>query len=242
MIQTRRLTKSYGTRRVLDEVSLHIPERDFAVVLGPSGSGKSTLFRTVIGLVRPDSGQVLVDGISVNGDRKRLPELRKRVAPVFQGFHLVPRLSALTNVLIGRLPFVYGWKAIIHRFNSEEIGWAKNCLEDVGLSGKMQQRVDTLSGGEQQRVAIARGLAQRARVFYADEPISNLDPKLGIQILDLLREINERGATVVCNLHQVDLAREYSRSVIGLKEGKVLFDQGTADLSENDYHQLYESH
>lgn len=241
MIETRHLLKTYGAARALDDVSITVGEGTFTAILGPSGAGKSTLFRTVLGLLQPDSGVIIVDGMSINGDRSLLRTVRPKIAPVFQGFHLVSRLSALSNVLVGQLPFANGWRTALHRFTRQEKEWAQRCLERVGLGNKTFQRADTLSGGEQQRVAVARGLAQRAKIFYADEPISSLDPELGLQMLELLRTINrQERVTVVCNLHQVDLARDFADSLIGLRSGQVRFQKRTIEVSEDEFHSLYQ--
>jgi phosphonate transport system ATP-binding protein len=240
VIDARHITKSFPRVKALDDVSLHVDEGIFAVILGPSGAGKSTLFRTIVGLTVPDSGAISIDGTTLNGDRRQLRRLRSMIAPVFQKYHLVSRLSAMSNVLIGQLPFTPGWRSIVHSFSAQEKEWAGQCLHRVGLGDKMYQRSDTLSGGEQQRVAIARGLAQRAKVFYADEPIASLDPELGHQILDLLKTINaEERVTVVCNLHQVELAKEFSDTMTGLRDGRVQFQRRTKDVSEEEIHMLY---
>jgi phosphonate transport system ATP-binding protein len=241
MIETLHLHKSFGTANALNDVSLTFPDGCFTAVLGQSGSGKSTLFRCVLGLVKPDSGSIRVGGLLMNGDRKELQRIRVQIAPVFQGFQLVKRLSALSNVLIGRLPFSPVWQTVFRNFTKADKDWASHCLERVGLASKLHQRTDTLSGGEQQRVAIARGLAQRAKIFYADEPISNLDPQLGLQILELLNDINTKDSvTVVCNLHQVELAKQFSTMMIGLRQGQLVFAKPTSSVSDADIQTLYQ--
>jgi phosphonate transport system ATP-binding protein len=239
MIETIALTKRFGSAVALDGVSIRLEKAAFTAILGPSGSGKTTLFRSILGLIRPDEGQITIEGRELWAHRRSSRSARRIIAPVFQKFNLVGRLSALTNVLIGRLPFEGTWRPFV-RFSKHDREWSEHCMERVGLADKISRRADTLSGGEQQRVAIARGLAQRARIFYADEPIASLDPALGIQILELLAAIKrDEKVTVVCNLHQVDMATRFADSLIGIRNGKVLFHDPVKGLRTEQIAALY---
>ncbi|MDG3442569.1 phosphonate ABC transporter ATP-binding protein [Nitrospirillum amazonense] len=225
------LAKAFNGHTALADVSFSVRAGEVVAVLGPSGAGKTTLFRCLAGLAPPDAGSVRVGGQDIaraaGRDRWRLA---RDVAVVFQQFNLVGRLTALDNVLAGRLGHVPAWRGWSHRFDRADRLLALECLDRVGLLAKAGQRADTLSGGQQQRVAIARALAQRPRLIVADEPVASLDPATAAGVLDLLRDIardaqgNDGGVGVVCSLHQVDLARAAADRIIGLAGGRVMAD------------------
>ena len=159
---------------------------------------------------------------------------------VFQQFNLVTRLSVMMNVLSGRLSYRSTWRSLFFSFTREDRAIALECLEMVALGHKAFQRADTLSGGEQQRVAIARALAQRPKVILADEPVASLDPKIARQVLHYLKDISQRlGISVICNLHQVDFAREYAERIVGLAQGKLVFDGPPSALTDDVLEQIY---
>lgn len=240
----RRLEKTFsdGTR-VLNDVSLSIASGEGVVLLGANGCGKSTLLRCLLGIEQITGGEALIDGVSVGAARRsELRRLRARVGSVFQQFNLVGNLSVHQNVLFGRL----GGHGIVRSLSwtapVEARDEAMHCLDRVGLAHLAPRRTDTLSGGQQQRVAIARMLMQDARIVFADEPVASLDPKAGREVMDLLFEIvRERRLTVVCVLHQIDLARAYANRVIGLKAGRVALDDSPANLSDDAIADLYEA-
>ena len=159
---------------------------------------------------------------------------------VFQQFNLVTRLSVMMNVLSGRLSYRSTWRSLFYSFTREDRAIALECLEMVALGHKAFQRADTLSGGEQQRVAIARALAQRPKLILADEPVASLDPKIARQVLDYLKDISQRlGISVICNLHQIDFAREYAERIVGLSQGKLIFDGPPSALTDDILEQIY---
>jgi len=216
------LAKSYNGKSALADIGFKVPAGEFVAVLGPSGAGKTTLFRCMTGLLRPDRGTVRAGDLDVTQLRGRE---RRHVAVVFQQFNLVSRLSALDNVLSGRLGHVPAWRGWVRRFERNDRLLALDCLDRVGLLDKAGQRADTLSGGEQQRVAIARALAQQPDAIVADEPVASLDPKIGSEILDLLRGICHRdGVAVVCSLHQMHFAQTYADRIVGLARGRLVVD------------------
>jgi len=227
VIRVRGLSKQYSRGTwALDEVSLDIADGEFVALIGPSGAGKSTFLRCLNGLVSPTSGEVAVDGLSVTGaPEERLREIRARVGFVFQQFNLLRRLSVLDNVLVGRLAVASRWRSLLGWFGASDVARARDALARVGLDGLTDRRADTLSGGQQQRVAIARALVQAPRVLVADEPMASLDPALSRTVMDLLRRINrEDGITVITSLHVLELARDYGRRVIALRDGRVAHD------------------
>ncbi len=216
------VTKILGGRPVIEDVTFSVREREMVAVLGPSGAGKTTLFKCMTGLMAPDRGIVRVAGLDVGRVRGRE---RRHIAVVFQQFNLVGRLSALENVLAGRLGHAPTWRGWTRRFDGADRLLAFECLDRVGLIAHAEQRADTLSGGQQQRVAIARALAQQPDIIVADEPVASLDPNIGAGILDLLRSIRrDAGVSVVCSLHQVHFAREFANRIVGLAAGRVAVD------------------
>ena len=237
MIKVVQLIKDFGSHRVLNGLTFEVPEGEALFVLGPSGAGKSTLLRCLNGLFWPTSGQVLIDGTALA--RKNLATVRQRVGFIFQNYQLISNLSVLRNVLIGRLAEKGPWSLV---FTKRDHRLALEAIDAVGLSDKVHARASTLSGGQMQRVGIARALAHDPEVLLVDEPISNLDPVSGREILALLRRINrERGTTLICNLHDVGLAIETADRILGLRSGSILFDRRPAELGHDDLGRLYEA-
>ena len=227
MIEVRGLRVEYaGGITALDGVTLDIAPGEFVALIGPSGAGKSSFLRCLNGFVRPNAGEVIVDGTVVTrARREELRRLRARVAFVFQQFNLLRRLTVLDNVLVGRLPHAAGLRALAGWFAAADVARARAALARVGLPGLDHRRADTLSGGQQQRVAIARALVQEPRTILADEPMSSLDPSLAQSVMDLLRDINrEDGITVITSLHVLDLARTYGRRIVALRDGRIVHD------------------
>jgi phosphonate transport system ATP-binding protein len=233
-------TYTRGSLVALSDVSFDVARGQFIVILGPSGAGKSTLLRCVNRLAEPTSGRIYLEGREITNDRRELRKARREIGMVFQQFNLVNRLSVLMNVLSGRLAYRSTWRSFFYSFTQEDRAIAFECLEMVALAHKAFQRADTLSGGEQQRVAIARALAQRPNVILADEPVASLDPKIARQVLRYLKDISQRlGISVICNLHQVDFAREYAERIIGLSHGKLIFDGLPGALTNEILEEIY---
>jgi len=231
------VSKVFNGRHAIDDVSFIVRERELVAVLGPSGAGKTTLFRCMTGLLAPDRGTVRIGGDDISLLRGRE---RRRVAVVFQQFNLVSRLTALENVLAGRLGYVPAWRGWLRRFTRSDRALALECLDRVGLLDRATQRADTLSGGQQQRVAIARALAQRPSLIVADEPVASLDPNAGTGVLDLLHGIARTdGVGVICSLHQVHFARAYADRIIGLSHGRVVIDVPTSSFDQAAFENLY---
>lgn len=231
------ITKAFGGRPAIEDVTFTVGKSEFVAVLGSSGAGKTTLFRCLTGLLAPDRGQVRVDGDDIAVLQGRA---RRRVAVVFQQFNLVSRLSALDNVLAGRLGHVSAWRGCLRRFGRADRLLALECLDRVGLLRHAQQRADTLSGGQQQRVAIARAMAQQPSLIVADEPVASLDPAAGGGVLELLQGIARAdGVGVVCSLHQVQLARAYADRVVGLSHGRCIIDLPVERFDQPAFQRLY---
>ena len=240
-IRVERLTKRYGeTVTALADVSFSIEPGEFVAVLGPSGAGKTTLFRCLTGLTRPDGGSVIVRGRDICAIRGRqLRAARQDVALIFQQFNLVRRLTAMHNVLAGRLARLPTWRVVLRRFARPDRQRALACLDAVGLLDRAYARADELSGGQQQRVAIARALAQEATVVLADEPVASLDPESAAVVLDTLRVVARTGVAVVASLHQVHLAATYADRIIALRAGRVVENAPVGRLDARAFEQIY---
>ena len=186
-----------------------------------------------------DSGAAYLRGHDVASFKGRE---RRHIAVVFQQFNLVSRLSALQNVLAGRLGYVPAWRGWLRRFSDADVLLALESLERVGLLPHASQRADTLSGGQQQRVAIARALAQQPDVIIADEPVASLDPRIGGEILELLRSVchgKTDGVAVICSLHQPHFARQFADRVVGMTGGRIVVDKPAVGFTENSLHEVY---
>ncbi len=228
VVRVRNLRKEFDDGKVvaLDDVSFDVPEGQLLVIIGLSGSGKSTLLRHLNGLHEPTSGSVEVLGTDVvAATGKELRNLRRDVGFVFQQFNIVGRLSCIENVLTGALGTLRGPRFGARMYPKQLRRQAIEQLARVGLADRAWQRTDTLSGGQQQRVAIARTLMQRPRIVLADEPVASLDPEISGQVMDVLfRCCVEDNITVLCSLHQVDLAIDWAHRLVGLRDGKVVLD------------------
>lgn len=243
-VVVRDLVKTFdeGRVRALDGVSFEVPEGQMLVIIGLSGSGKSTLLRHLNGLHTPTEGSVEVLGVDVPAARGRqLRALRRDVGFVFQQFNIVGRLSCMENVLSGALGRVRGPRLGALMYPKSLREEALRQLDRVGLGDRAWQRTDTLSGGQQQRVAIARTLMQNPRIVLADEPVASLDPEISGQVMDLLVQCCiEDNITVLCSLHQVDLALGWANRLIGLQDGKIVLDSPVdADLDHDSVMEVY---
>jgi phosphonate transport system ATP-binding protein len=220
-LAARSLSKRYGARVALDRASLTLAPGEVVAVLGPSGSGKTTLFRCLTRLTEPDAGEIEIGTTRLDGLRgAALARARRDVGVVFQQFNLVRRLTALENVLAGRLAAAPLWRVALRRFGSADVARAVDALVAVGLADHLHQRADTLSGGQQQRVAIARALAQESHVLLADEPVASLDPETAASVLALLQRISrQRRMAVLCTLHQPELAARFADRVLVMRAG-----------------------
>ncbi len=240
MIEFRTLSKTWpdGTL-ALQGIHLQIPKGQFCVILGPSGAGKSTLLRTVNGLVKPTQGEVWIDQQALKAKNEKA--LRQRVSMVHQHFNLSPRLSVAANVLSGLLPAVSTFRALTGWFTPDQRKKACELIEQVGLTpDHLLRRAGDLSGGQQQRVGIARAFMMDPEVVLADEPVASLDPKISEDILTLIQTAAKaRGTTVVCSLHQVDLARQFADRIVGMRNGQVVFDGTPEEFNEAMVHRLY---
>ncbi len=242
MIEAHNLGVTFpGGTEALKGINVTIDDGEFIAVIGLSGAGKSTFLRTLNGLVKPTTGSVRVGGVDVGGlSGKALQRFRRTVGFIFQQFNLVTRLSAIDNVLHGRIGYLPTWRGLMGLYGERDYELAAAYLDEVGLAEKKDVRVDSLSGGQQQRVAIARAMAQEPQLVLADEPMASLDPRLSDVILGLLKDYNEaRGVTVLVNIHVLELARRYAQRVLAFNQGRLVFDGPVADLTEDLAEQIY---
>lgn len=243
LIQVRDLRKTFGrTVHALQGVDLDIRRGEGVILLGHNGSGKSTLLRCLNRLEDPTSGSILFNGEDIIRARPRvLRDVRRRIGFVFQRFNLVGNLTAFQNVLFGALGR-HGYIPSLSMFASRGTRLeAMEALDRVGLADQARQRADQLSGGQQQRVAIARALVQKPEVILADEPIASLDPRAARAVMDCLWDVGrEHQFTIICTLHQLEIALDLGERIVALKEGRKVMDANGAGLAKHDLAWLYE--
>lgn len=238
-----RASVDYGGGVGVDAFTAEIRPGESVALIGPSGAGKSSLLRMVHGGLAPTSGRVLVDGAEPTKlEDAALRRLRTKIGVVRQDLGLIPNLSVARNVIagaLGRRTRFAAWRSMLMP-READLESVHAGLERLGIADKLFQRVDQLSGGEQQRVAIARALFQEPRLMLADEPLSALDPTRSREVLQLFIEVAaERGTTLILSLHDVELARECVPRLIGLRDGRVYFDDASANLDDDDVRSLY---
>ena len=239
MLEIKNLKKTFkGGAEALRGVDLKVKKGEFLSILGPSGSGKTTLLRSINGLENIDSGQIFFDSEKII--KGYLFEIQKKTGMIFQEFNLVNNLSALNNVLTGLLNSSSKFLSMFYLFTKEQKLEALKALETVGLLEKAYNRADELSGGQRQRVGIARAIIKKPTLLLADEPVASLDPKAADLIMSLLKKINKDfKITIVCNLHQTELAVQYSDRIVGLLDGTIMFDELASNISRKSINQIY---
>ena len=225
----------------LDNVGLEVPKGQLLSLIGLSGSGKSTLMRHLNGLHKPTSGSVKVLGTEVSSASNReLRAVRRNVGFVFQQFGLVGRATCLENVLSGALGRLGGPRYGVWSYPKQLRREAFDHLDRVGLAPQAYQRADTLSGGQMQRVAIARTIMQQPEILLADEPVASLDPESSAQVLELMLQVaTEEKMTIIVTLHQVELAMGWAHRIVGLRDGRVVLDRDATGLSQADVMDVY---
>jgi phosphonate transport system ATP-binding protein len=223
----------------LNNINLAIEPGCFCVFLGPSGSGKSTLLRCMNGLEKPSRGRISVNGIDLT--QRTLRALRREMGSIHQHFGLVQRDTVANNVLAGSLANLSNWRSVLGWFPRSSQQRASALLNAVGLEPvHLNRRVSELSGGQQQRVGIARAFMIKPHLVLADEPIASLDPQISHDILTLIADqAAATGATVLCSLHQIDLAKTFAHRIIGLSRGDVVFDGPPSDLTGAAIDRIY---
>ncbi|PHR23920.1 MAG: glutamine ABC transporter ATP-binding protein [Desulfotalea sp.] len=217
MIEFKNVCKSFGDIEVLHNIDLSIAEKEVVVVVGPSGSGKSTLLRCINGLEVVTSGDLVVNGIHLPGQKHLIRDIRKEVGMVFQLFYLFPHMTALENV-------AFGPKKVRGVSSAEAVEIAEHLLNQVGLADRANHLPSELSGGQQQRVAIARAMANKPKIMLFDEPTSALDPELREEVLNVMTKVAQEGITMVVVTHEMSFASKAGSRLLFMDEGKIAED------------------
>ena len=246
MIEIKNLLFEYSGRQpflALDDISLEIGAGERVAIVGPSGAGKSTLLKCINRLLEPAGGSIKIVGQEVVGlPNKMMREVRQKLGMVFQNFNLIERIPAMDNVLLGRLSHIPAYRKYLYGFaySHRDYRIALESLKQVRIEKFASRRVDRLSGGQQQRVGIARALAQEPEVILADEPVSNLDPKIKAEVMGLLVSIcKKKKLTLLVSMHEIDLVKKYVSRVVGLVAGKIVFDDVPQRMTSQDYGEIY---
>lgn len=242
MVEIKELVKRYPSgQEALKSVSLTLKENTVMALIGPSGAGKSTLIRCINRLVEPTSGSIMINGVNVcDLGKKELRLRRRKIGMIFQEYALVDRLTVMENVLSGQLGYVGFWSSTLRRFPQDVVTQAYTLLERVGLSDFIDNRADQLSGGQRQRVGIARALIQNPELLLVDEPTASLDPKTSRQVMRLIVElVQERNLQCIINIHDVVLAKQFAQRIVGLQDGRIVFEGQSADLDVNVLNTIY---
>lgn len=232
-IQLENVEKHFGDHVVLKQISLDIKQGQVAALIGPSGAGKSTLLRCINLLERPTAGVINVDGVRIDTERqitgKELADLRSRVGMVFQSFNLFPHMTTLKNIVLPQ-------QRVLGRTKAEAEDRARELLERVGLADKADQYPARCSGGQQQRIAIARALALDPRVMLFDEPTSALDPEVGLEVLKVMRELADEGMTMAVVTHEMQFARDVSDHLIVMGDGDIIEEGDPNEIFKDPQH------
>jgi len=241
MLEIKGLTKRFGPNVAVDSADIFVPEPKMIGIIGRSGAGKSTLLRMLNRLSEASSGSITFDGQDVThlkGAARR--EWQSRCAMIFQQFNLVPRMDVVSNVLHGTLNRRSTLATMFNLYPKPDIYKAIDILDRLGISEQAPNRAEALSGGQQQRVAIARALMQDPKIILADEPIASLDPMNAQIVMQSLRQIHEEdGRMVIANLHTLDTARRYCDRVIGMRDGRIVFDGTPEQLTTGVARDIY---
>ena len=242
MIEFKDVSKIYPNGvKGLDNINLKIDQGEFVAIIGLSGAGKSTLIRTINRMIDITSGKLTVNGKEVNNLKgKELRKFRRKIGMIFQSFNLVTRTSVIKNVLTAKVPDIPFVRSAFSIFTKDEKLQALKALDKVGIVEKAFIRADQLSGGQQQRVALARTLAQNPEIILADEPVAALDPITARRVMEDFRKINkEMNISILINIHHVELALNYADRIIGIRDGKIVYDGKAEDVTEEILDDIY---
>ncbi|MDP6708900.1 MAG: phosphonate ABC transporter ATP-binding protein [Alphaproteobacteria bacterium] len=244
LLEIQGLKKTYATgETALRGIDLAVDGAEVVAVLGLSGSGKSTLLRCINRLVEPSAGRIVLEGVEVTGlDKRALQRARRRMGMIFQEYNLVDRLTVLENVLSGCLGVTATWRAVSRAFRGPDIDRAMELCQRVGILEHIRKRADQLSGGQRQRVGIARALMQQPKILLVDEPTSSLDPRIGAEVMELMCQVaDEHHVPMLISVHDLDVATQYSKRIVGLSHGRVVFAAATAEVDRAALHEIYDS-
>lgn len=243
IIEVKNLKKNYGDREILKDISFSIEKGEIISIIGESGAGKSTLMRCINGLEGINSGSIKFYDTNITKlKEKERNSIKKQMAYVFQDLNIIDNMYVIDNVLIPFLNRKNFIQVLLNRFSRAEYERALYCLEKVGISKLAYTKAKYLSGGEKQRVAIARSIAPNVDLILADEPISSLDEKNSFQIMEIFKRINaKKNKTIILNLHNVEIAKKFSDKILALKNGEIFFFKKSSEVNEDDIRQVYQS-
>ncbi len=238
------LKKYYGQTKAVEDVSFHVDAGEVVAIIGPSGAGKSTVLRCINRMIEPTGGSILFDGqdMAKLQKEKELKTARRKIGMIFQSFNLVYRLSVFQNVLHGRLGYMSAPNAVMGRYSEEDKHKAVQLLNMIGLKDMIYKKAGELSGGQKQRVGIARALMQDPTLLLCDEPIASLDPSSSRVIMNQIQEMAKiRNIACIVNLHQVDVAMAYADRIIGIHQGRIVFDDVPDKLTASMIETIYDA-
>lgn len=238
------LKKYYGQTKAVEDVSFHVDAGEVVAIIGPSGAGKSTVLRCINRMIEPTGGSILFDGqdMAKLQKEKELKTARRKIGMIFQSFNLVYRLSVFQNVLHGRLGYMSAPDAVMGRYSEEDKHKAVQLLNMIGLKDMIYKKAGELSGGQKQRVGIARALMQDPTLLLCDEPIASLDPSSSRVIMNQIQEMAKtRNIACIVNLHQVDVAMAYADRIIGIHQGRIVFDDVPDKLTASMIETIYDA-
>ncbi|ADR52677.1 ABC transporter related protein [Candidatus Liberibacter solanacearum CLso-ZC1] len=230
IIQIKLLNKWYGHFHALRDINLNVVRGERVIIAGPSGSGKSTLIRCINHIEKHQEGEIIIDGIPLNSDVRNIDEVRRDIGMVFQHFNLFPNLSILDNCTLGPI-----WVRKMPKKEAEEL--AMHYLEKVKIADKAQRSSLLLSGGENQRAAIARSLCMKPKVMLFDEPTSALDPEMVKEVLDTMIELAEEGMTMICVTHEMGFARQVANRIVFMDQGQIVEQNNPEEFFNNPQHE-----
>ena len=242
MIEFSHVSKVYPNGvKAMDDVNLKIEQGEFVGIIGLSGAGKSTLIRTINKMIDTTEGTLTVNGVDVSKLKgKELRKFRRKIGMVFQSFNLVTRTSVINNVLSAKVADMSLLRTLFGLYSKKDKLEALEALDKVGILDKAYTRADQLSGGQMQRVALARTLAQNPEIILADEPVASLDPVMADVVMEDFRRINrDLNITVLINIHHVDLALQYTNRIIGIQAGKIVYDGPVSGVNDEVLRMIY---
>ena len=243
IIEVKNLVKNYGDKQILKNISFSINKGEIISIIGESGAGKSTLMRCLNGLEGVNAGNIKFYDIDITKlKEKEKNSIKKQMAYVFQDLNIIDNMYVIENVLIPFLNRKNFIQVLFNQFSKQEYERALYCLEKVGISKLAYTKAKYLSGGEKQRVAIARSLAPNVELILADEPISSLDEKNSTQIMEIFKRINiKKNKTIILNLHNVEIAKKFSDKILALKNGEIFFYKKSTEVNEDDIRKVYQT-
>lgn len=243
IIEINNLVKNYGNKEVLKNISFAVKKGEFISIIGESGAGKSTLIRCINGLEEINGGSIKFNEIDITKlKEKEKNNLKSRMALIFQELNIIDNTTVIENVLLSFLNKKNFFQILFNRFTKDEYKRAEYCIEKVGLSKLAYTKAKYLSGGEKQRVVIARALAPNVELILGDEPISSLDERNSTQIMEILKKINiKKGKTIILNLHNTEIAKKYSDRILAIRDGNILFFKESKWVTEDDIRQVYKN-